>query len=291
MTGNPRPEEDTRQRARNDASNERFELLEHLQALLEPAMTLLGLVFLGLLLLDFGSFELGILGQERIDQALQLIWVIFLVDFGVRLFVAPDKGAFLRQNWLAALSLALPFLRPLRALRAVRAVRSLSLVRFLGGINRGMRVLRQVTRGRQFAYVGILTVMVALAGAVGVLYFEQDMVDAPIQTFGDAIWWSSALVTTMNSEKYVVSAEARVIGILMRVYALSIFGYITASIASYLIGASTTTPEDRDAEAALQAEVAALRRELASVRDGLTPTGEANQADRAASGETTQPME
>ncbi len=274
MADNSRPTEDERRTTGEVARSERFELLEHLQTLLEPAMTFLGIVFLGLLLLDYGSFELGLLSEGRIDVALQLIWVVFLLDFALRFFVAPAKGAFLRHNWLAALSLALPFLRPLRALRAVRAVRSLSLVRFLGGINRGMRVLRLVTRGRQFAYVGILTVVVALAGAIGALYFDRGTADAPIQTFGDAIWWSSALVTTMNSEKYVVSPEARTIGILMRVYALSIFGYITASIASYLIGASAASPETDGDETALQEEIESLRRELASVREEARAAGE-----------------
>lgn len=275
MADNPHPTHDEQSPTTRRAQRERFELLEHLQSLLEPAMSFLGIVFLGLLLLDFASVELAFFGQDRIDQALQLIWIVFLVDFALRLVVAPAKIAFLRHNWLAALSLALPFLRPLRAFRAVRGVRSLSLVRFLGGINRGMRVLRMVTRGRQFAYVGILTIVVALAGAVGALSFDQGIAEAPIQTFGDAIWWSSALVTTMNSEQYVVSAEARAIGILMRIYALSVFGFITASIASYLIGAADTEAKSNDV-ASLRDEIAALRREIALARQELAPGGEAS---------------
>jgi len=253
--------------------DERWELLDHLQAILDPAMAVLGLVFLGLLLLDYSTIELGDAGSSRLYWALQAIWAIFIIEFAVRLIVAPAKVAFLRSNWFGALSLALPFLRPFRAFRAARALRSLSLVRFLGGINRGIRVLRAVTRGRQFAYVGALTLMVMLAGAVGVLSFERGVEDAPIQTFGTALWWSAAMVTTINNEQYVVSTEARVIAILMRIFAVSVFGYITASIASYFIGSTQAEPADRAETRALREDVAALRRELAVTRRAVTDPG------------------
>ncbi len=250
--------------ARKDAArDERWELLGHLQALLEPAMALLGLVFLVLLLMEYAGAELGFFDDAEIGWALQAIWVVFLVEFAVRLLIAPAKGAFLKSNWLGALSLALPFLRPFRAFQAARALRSLSLVRFLGGINRGIRVLRQVTHGRQFAYVGLLVVMVTLAGAVGVLFFDRNVEGAPIQTFGDALWWSAAIVTTINNEKYAVSPEARVLAIMIRVFAVSVFGFVTASIASYLIGASKEADGNDDA---LRKEVAALRAEIAALR-------------------------
>lgn len=251
---------------RDEAQDERWELLDNLQALLEPAMTALGLVFLGLLLADYAGTGLGPFGSERISQALQVIWAIFLVDFIVRLVVAPSKLPFLRANWLTMISLALPFLRPLRAFRAVRGVRSLSLVRLLGGMNRGMRVIRRITQGAQLAYVGLLTLVVMLAGGVGVYFFEQNIAGAPIRTLGDAIWWSSSLVTTINNEKYVVSPEARTIAILMRVYAVSVFGYITASIATYLIGASGPGEQQQVENSALRSEITDLRNEIVAMR-------------------------
>jgi len=246
---------------------ERFELLDHLQAIFEPVMAGLGLVFLGLLLLDYASVELVVAGRDRLGDALQAIWAVFVLDFGIRFVIAPAKTPFLRQNWLSVLSLVLPFLRPLRIFRVARAVRSLSLLRLLGGINRGMRVLRKVTRGRQFAYIGVLTGLVVFAGAVGVRYFDRDIPDAPIQTFGDALWWSAAMVTTINNEKYAVSAEARVIAILQRIYALSVFGFITASIASYLVGSDESARADKDPS--LRDEVVALRREVSALRRAL----------------------
>lgn len=254
--------------------DERWELLDHLQALLEPAMAGLGLVFLGLLLLEYADTDLGFVDDTGIGWALQTIWVVFLAEFALRFLIAPAKLVFLRTNWLGAISLALPFLRPLRAFRAARALRSLSLVRLLGGINRGIRVLRSVTRGRQFAYVGLLVVLVMLAGAVGVLFFDRHIENATILTFGDALWWSAAMVTTINNEKYAVSPEARVLAILMRVFAVSVFGYITASIASYLIGVDREEPAGNGESEALREEIAALRTEIAALRERLEPTGD-----------------
>lgn len=269
----PRATGNASKERRRIVRDERFELLDNVQAILEPAMTVLGLVFLVLLFLDYTASGVSERNQGRIDTALQVIWAIFVLDFAVRFIIAPAKLAFLKDNWLGALSLALPFLRPLRVFRAARALRSFSLVRLLGGINRGIRVLRKVTRGRQFAYVGAITVLVTLAGAVGALSFDRGIANAPIQTFGDALWWAAAMVTTINNETYVVSTEARVIAILLRVFAVSVFGFITASIASYLIGGTAEVERDAEDADALRAEVAALRRELALVRDALAPRG------------------
>jgi len=268
--------------------HERFELLEQVQAILEPAMATLGLLFLGLLLIDYTATGSSARNQARLDTALQVIWVIFVLDFAVRFIIAPAKGPFLRQNWFAALSLALPFLRPFRVLRAARVLRSLSLVRLLGGINRGMRVLRKVTRGRQFAYVAALTLLVVLGGAVGALYFDQGIANASIQTFGDALWWSGAMVTTINNEKYVVSTEARVIAILVRMFAVSVFGFVTASIASYLIGNEDTTGSATGDEGNLREEIAALRQELALLRHALAAS---TTAPDQSSGQPTGPMD
>ncbi len=280
----PRSDED--QSAGSAGTAERFELLEHLQAMLEPVMVALGLVFLVLLLIDYADAVRSVAARAWLDRAFVIIWIIFLADFSIRFVVAPSKLRFLQRNWLGALSLALPFLRPLRALRAVRAVRSLRLVRLLGGVNRGMRVLRRVSGGRRLAYVGTLTILVTLAGAVGVLFFDRNAEGATIRSFGDALWWSAAMVTTINNEKYAVSPEARVIAILIRVFAVSVFGFVTASIASYLVGREVeerAETEDNDAAASVSAlredlaaarlEIALLRQDLRAGRSGEAPVG------------------
>jgi voltage-gated potassium channel len=264
-----------KERENHEAWRERLELLVNVSSFLEPIMVGLGIVFLGLLLMEFAGVPLTVLGENRMADVMQAIWVIFLGDFLLRFTIAPQKLVFLTSNWLGALSLALPFLRPLRAFRAARALRGFSLVRLLGGVNRGMRALRAITRGSLMIYVAALTVAVVFAGAVGVRFFDRGYPDSPVQTFPDALWWSATLVTTISSELHVVSQEARFIALLQRLYALSIFGYITASIASYLIGIDTS--EDRRRGEAVDRElideVRHLRRELAEVRAQLDDGG------------------
>ena len=277
---------------------ERDDLLAQLHDLLDPLMIGLGLLFLVLLLVDLSGLALGPDEARWLNRALTAIWIAFIADFAVRFLVAPVKGRYLRANWFNALTLVLPFLRPFRALRAVQSLRSLSLLQLLNGMNRGIRGLRRVTRGRQFAYVAALTVVTTLAGAVGVLYFDRGQPNAPIQTFGEALWWAAGIITTIGNEEYAVSAEARVIGVLLSVYAISVVGYVTASIASYLIGRdaaqqgatpapSPPTPPASTDLAALHAEVAALRDELARLRQDLATRQ--NEPSLVAAMSTTHP--
>lgn len=266
-----------------EEQNERLELLHHVQSILEPFMVVLGLVFIVLLIVDYGGFANGTRYAGPLSTTFDVIWVIFIIDFVIRYVIAPDprpvagfiKVGFLRSNWLTVLSLILPALRPLRALRAfrvlraARATRSLSLVRLIGGVNRGIRLLRRLAGQHAFGYVAGMSVFVVFAGATGAWYFDRGIADAPIQNFGDALWWSSALITTMNSEKYVVSAEARVIGVLMRIFALSVFGYVTATIASYLVGKQAEEREGEESNRALAAHIESMRQELQRLREEL----------------------
>jgi hypothetical protein len=85
------------------------------------------------------------------------------------------------------------------------------------------------------------------------------------------------MVTTINNEKYTVTAEGRMILILLRVLAVSVFGFNTASIASYRIGrhAPEQVPEEGSGPVleehltAIREEQAALLQEVAALREAI----------------------
>lgn len=260
----------------------RFELLRHVSALLEPVMIALGIVFLALLLMEYASVPLDIFGVDHLPDALQIIWLIFVVDFLIRFAIAPAKTAYLRSNWLIGLSLAVPLIRPLHMFRAVHALQGLSLIGFLGAVNRSLRALRHISRGRISLYMVLVTLVIILIGGVGVLFFDSEHTESPIQTLPEALWWSATLVTTLNHELDVISTEARLIAFGLRLYGLNVFCFFMASVASYLIGVdgSFSKPAGDAPEAALRDELSQLRSELAEVRT-LLATQAVSSDDRA----------
>lgn len=235
---------------------------------LEPTMVLLGLVWLLLTIFEFTT-GLG----EGLQIVSTAIWVIFVIDFAVRFVIAPAKTRYLARNWLLLISLALPALRVFRvarALRLIRATRGLRLVRLLTSMNRGLRALGTAMGERGAGYVGALTVIVVLAGAAGMLAFEGRLPDGAFSGYWEALWWTAMLLTTLGSEFWPNTVEGRVLTVLLSVYAVGVFGYLAAALASVLIGRQTKMEEDSaatKATAALAAEVSHLQREMQALRE------------------------
>lgn len=127
-------------RAERRVLKERLGILHQLEDWLEMPMVILGFVWLLLLVLEFAT-EWG----TRLESISNTIWIIFIIDFVVKLSIAPRKLRYLRANWLTLIALAVPALRifrifrAIRALRAVRAVRSIRLLRVVTSVNRGMK--------------------------------------------------------------------------------------------------------------------------------------------------------
>lgn len=247
-----------------DLERNRSELLARIERTLEWPMLVLGLAWIALIVLDLRG---GLSAAHEL--ALLAIWVVFVGEFLLRLALAPHKLEYLRAQWLTALSLALPALRVFRAFRVVRVLRSvrvargLGLVRIVGATNRGTRALGRTMQRRGLGYVVTATVLVVLVGAAGLWAFEADAPDGAFDSFGEVLWFTAMLITTIASERWPRTPEGRVLTFLLSLYAMGVLGYITAALASHFVG--------RDAEAAERArgDVAALRSEVLGLRDDV----------------------
>lgn len=289
--------------------NERWELLRQINVITDRPLIALSLVWLVLLILDFTT------GLSPVLQTIStMIWVLFVLDFLIEFTIAPHKLDYLRQNWLTVISLLLPALRVLRIFRALRilrlarAARSVSLIRVITSLNRGMRALSKTLGRRGVGYVVALTMIVTLGGAAGMYAFESpralceatnagveaerarevcagsaDGADVQgLSSYSEAVWWTSMIMTTMGSEYWPVTVEGRILGWLLSLYAFAIFGYITATIASYFVSQDAAAqPLSSDAESvptspdALRSEIMALRLQVAALvqqLDRLEPT-------------------
>jgi voltage-gated potassium channel len=183
-------------------------------------------------------------------------WVLFAVDYLARLVLSEQRRSFVRHNLLDLVVVAVPLLRPLRLLR---------LVTLLSVLNRhaGARL-----RGKVVSYAVGGTVLLVLVGALAGLDAERRSPESNITTFGDAVWWALATITTVGyGDQYPVTPTGRAVAGALMLAGVALLGTITAALASWLVERVTAhaeveqTATRRDVEL-LIGEVAALREEL-----------------------------
>lgn len=245
---------------------ERYELLQRLEDWLETPMLVLAFVWLGLLIGEL------IWGESLAFEVIgTIIWIIFILNFVVEFVLAPHKTAYLKSNWLTVLSLLLPAIRIFRVFRMVRLFRltrvgrSLRLFRVVSSLNRGMRALAANLQRRGFSYVVIITILVIFAGAAGMYAFENGSPEG-LNNYGEALWWTAMIMTTMGSQYWPQTFEGRVLCFFLALYAFAVFGYVTATLATFFVGRDA---ESSEAELAGEKDLVALREEVTALRDEI----------------------
>ena len=245
---------------------ERYELLQRLEDRLETPMLVLAFAWLALLVVEL------IWGESRLFEIIgTIIWVVFILNFGVELVLAPHKVAYLKRNWLTAISLLIPALRIFRVfrvfrlLRLARAGRGLRLLRLVSSLNRSMHALGASLSRRGFGYVIALTVLVTFAGAAGMYAFENGP-RGGLNSYGEALWWTAMVMTTMGSQYWPQTVEGRVLCVFLALYAFAVFGYVTATLATFFVGRDA---ENNEAELAGAKQLAALREEVIALRGDI----------------------
>ena len=252
--------------------HEQQQILQQLEDWLELPMLMLSFAWLGLFVVEL-TWEL----TPLLDAISLVIWGVFILEFMLRLSLAPHKVTYLKTNWITAISLLLPalrvlrFARVLRILQTTRAVQGLRLLRVMTRTNRSMRSLAANFERRGFGYVVMTTAIITLVGAAGMYAFEQDSPElSGFDSYSTALWWTAMLMTTMGSDYFPKTSEGRILCFLLALYAFVVFGYMTATLATFFIGQDADDDEAEIVGAksinALRDEIIALRTEIQSLR-------------------------
>ncbi|MFB6983961.1 potassium channel family protein [Streptomyces scopuliridis] len=153
-----------------------------------------------------------------------LIWLLFVVDYGVRLVLSDEGLRFVRTHWLDTVVLVLPLLRPLRIVNTYET------------LQRRRDRPRLSLYGRVMAYAGITSVLLSFAAALAVYQQERDAPGATITTFGDSVWWACSAITTVGyGDVTPVTPLGRVYAVFLMVCGLALLGAVTGSFSSWLI--------------------------------------------------------
>lgn len=241
--------------ANKELNKQRATLLRRIDHTLEGPMIFLGFVWLALLVIEL------IWGLTPLLETLSLtIWIIFIIDFVIKLILAPQKITFFKKQWLTAISLIIPALRIVRIFRVARLLRGLRgvrLVKIVASLNRSMRSLGATMRRRGVKYIFLLTLVVLFAGAAGMFAFEKEA--GGFTTYGNALWWTAMLLTSLGSEYWPQTPEGRWLCLLLSIYGFGVFGYLTATIASFFVGRDA---EEKDAPLASSEDITLLRNQI-----------------------------
>ncbi len=246
---------------------ERSNLLKSVEALLEGPMIFLGFVWLVLLVVEL------IWGLPKVLEYLSLtIWIVFIIDFVIKIILAPDKIAFFKTNWLTAISLIIPALRVFRIARAIRLLRGLRgirLIRIISSLNRSLRSLGATMKRRGFGYVTILSLVVTFGGAAGMYALENP--NKGFENYGLALWWTAMRIITAGSDFWPITPEGRGLAFILSLFGYAVFGYVTATLATFFIGrdAEDITAPVAGAKdlKALEIQIAALTRAINELKN------------------------
>lgn len=236
----------------NLLKDERYNLLVSIERFLEGPMIFLGFIWLVLLIVEL------IWGLSRVLEIFSLaIWVIFILDFIIKFILAPAKLNFLKKNWLTAISLFIPALRVFRILRFLRVLRGIRLIRIVSSLNRSMNSLAATMQRRAFGYVVALTLAVTFGGAAGMYAIEHP--NPGFESYGMALWWTAMRIITAGSDFWPATPEGRALAFLLSLFGYAIFGYVTATLATFFIGRDA---EENDASVAGAKDVQQVKEQL-----------------------------
>jgi voltage-gated potassium channel len=171
------------------------------------------------------------------DLALAVLlasWALFAFNYAVLWRLSGQRLSFVRKHPLDALVLILPLLRPLRVVKVYEAVQ------------RRHGKPRLALHARVIAYSGIATVLLGFAGALAVYQQERGAPDASMRTFGDAVWWTCATLTTVGyGDITPVTPLGRLIAVGMMAIGLALLGAVTGTFASWLLQVFSREDDER----------------------------------------------
>ena len=162
------------------------------------------------------------------------ICVFFLIEFSIRFYKADNKLKFMKWGWIDLIS-SIPNIDFLRAGRALRLIRLLRILRAFRSTKHLVTHVFQNRAQGAFTTVVILAVLLIIFSSISILQFETSP-NSNIKTAEDAIWWAYVTITTVGyGDKFPVTTEGRIVGMILMTAGVGLFGTFTGFISSWFL--------------------------------------------------------
>jgi len=193
------------------------------------------------------------------------ISVVFIIDFLLRLFTYESKSYYFFKNWGWADLLSSIPLPVAKIFRLFRIIRIIYVMRKAGLAKIGEEISKDRAEVALFFILIFIIIIIEMASVL-VVQFESVSPEASILTGGDAIWWSFVTVATVGyGDLYPVTTNGRIVGILLMISGVSVFGTLAGFLSSKLM---PTKEEVTEVETTLEtAGIEELHNLLVECRD------------------------
>ena len=172
--------------------------------------------------------------QLLLDYIDNAICIVFLLNFFVGLYNTENKWKYLKWGWIDLIS-SIPnidifrygrILRLIRLLRILRAFRSTKVL--------AKYIFRKKAHGA-FTTASIFATLILIFSSIAILQAETTA-NGNIKTAEDALWWAFTTITTVGyGDKFPVTTEGRIIGVILMTAGVGLFGVFTGFIASWFV--------------------------------------------------------
>jgi len=171
-----------------------------------------------------------------------LVCAFFFIEFIIRFYQAENKWKFMRWGWIDLVA-SIPTFTYFRAGRALRLIRLLRIVRAFRTTKDFVHHIFGNKAQGTFTMVAVLAVLLVIFSSIGVLQAEQGA-DSNIKTAEDALWWSYVTITTVGyGDRFPVTTEGRLIGVVLMTAGVGLFGTFSGFIASWFVAGQ---PQNKD---------------------------------------------
>lgn len=196
------------------------------------------------------SYDILTVGRYRPDSPMTLtiqlaVCSIFLLDFLVRYVIAPQKGRFVKRNFLLLL-FSIPFLNIVHHAQwniPHEVHYLLGFVPLLRGGYGLVMITRWFTRRNATSLmVSYLSILIATTYFTSLIFFVAERgINPDVKTYQDALWWAAMDLTTVGSNIIAVTPVGKIFSVFLAAAGVMMLPIFTVYITDRVVNSRSQT--------------------------------------------------
>lgn len=193
---------------------------------------------------------------KYLNTADTAVYIIFVIDFTVRLLLSKNKTRFVKNNIFDLIAI-IPF--DLFTSSPYGSV--LKLLKVLAYFLRLIHNMRDLLYTNGFIYALGSTVIITILGSCAIYFFEKDT-SPTIKSMGDAFWWSFVTVTTVGyGDISPTTPIGRIIACILMLSGIGFISMLTSTVSTYFIRRSDKKNTDISVKGECILDISSLNEE------------------------------